>query len=129
MTRPSIVLAVFGALFVSGVVEGDIRAPEKPLATRVKEAEKVFVGVVVNRRELEGDWCHAELEVTKTIKGVKVDELVPVVWRPKIARYDAQEKQKGLAILKYAHKGRYWLRSDTFEDPKLAKEAEKADEN
>ncbi len=46
-----------------------------------------------------------------------------MLWRPKIARYDASENQKGLAVLKPAYEKRYWLRSDTFEDVKLTEQA------
>jgi len=61
--------------------------------------------------------------VTKAIKGVKMGELVPVIWRPEIAGYDAKENQLGLAVLKPAHEKRYWLRSDTFVDTALAEQA------
>jgi len=104
----------------------DLRAPVEPLARRVQEAQKVFVGVLVNRKDLEGDWCHADLKVTRPIKGVQVGELVPVLWRPRIARFDARENQTGLAVLKHQHDKRYWLRPDTFADAKLAEEAIKA---
>ena len=101
------------------------RAPTKPLAERVQEADKVFVGVLINRKLLKGDWCHADLKVTRAIKGVRAGEPVPVLWRPGIAHYDAREGQKGLAVLKPAHGDRYWLRSDTFEDAALAEQAVK----
>ncbi len=99
--------------------------PDAPLETRVQETDKVFVGVLLNLKKLEGDWCHADLKVTKAIKGVEVGELVPVQWRPKIAYYDAEENQEGLAVLKYKDGGRYWLRSDTIVDSKLAEQAVK----
>ena len=125
-TRPAALVAFTAAMLLSEfTANARSLAPTKPLPTRVQEAEKVFVGVLMNRKLLEGDWCHADLKVTQAIKGVKVGELVPVLWRPKIARYDARENQKGLAVLKYSHKNRYWLRSDTFEDAKLAEQAMK----
>lgn len=128
MTKKLFVAAVCNLLPILSAVtaQAEVRAPEKPLETRVQEADKVFVGVLINRKELAGDWCHADLKVTQAIKGVKVGELIPVLWRPMIARYDAQEKQEGLAVLKPAHEKRYWLRSDTFENPKLAEQAVKS---
>lgn len=127
--RPTrIVAVVFSAaamLLSTFAAKADIRAPTKPLATRVQEADKVFVGVLINRKLLEGDWCHADLKVTQAIKGCEIGELVPVLWRPMIARYDAKENQKGLALLKPTYEKRYWLRSDTFEDAKLTDQAVK----
>ena len=87
-----------------------VRIKDKPLTTRVHEADKVFVAELVNRKMLKGDWCHADLKVTKVIKGVKLGDLVPVIWRPKIAGYDVKKGQLGLAVLKPAHEKRYWLR-------------------
>lgn len=123
------VAAMFVALTATILVQGlvataDSRTRKKPLATRVEAAEKVFVGSVVNLKLLAGDWCHADLKVDQAIKGCKVGEIIPVVWRPVIAKYDAAPNQAGLAVLKGAFKERYWLRSDTFEDIKLAKQAQ-----
>lgn len=104
-------------------VLSSVRAPEKPLTTRLHEADKVFVGELVNRKPLKDDWCHADLKVTRALKGVKLGELVPVVWRPKVARYNAEENQLGLAVLKHAHEKRYRLRPDTFVDITFAEQA------
>ena len=104
-------------------VPSSVRAPEKPLTTRLHEADKVFVGELVNRSPLKDDWCHADLKVTRALKGVKLGELVPVVWRPKVGRYNAEENQLGLAVLKPAHEKRYWLRPDTFVDITFAEQA------
>ncbi len=104
-------------------------APEEPLEKRVRSAEKVFVGTLINRKILQDDWCHADLKVTQVIAGVTVEELIPVQWRPEAATYNANENQVGLAILRYKDGKRYWLRPDTFVDPKFAVEAIKLLEN
>jgi hypothetical protein len=128
-TNPAALIAFTAAMLLPGLAAGAklaptaIRAAEKPLTTRLHEAEKVFVCVVVNRKLLKDDWCHADLKVTQAIKGVKLGELVPVVWRPKVTRYNAEENQLGLAVLKPAHQKRYWLRSDTFVDISFAEQA------
>ena len=114
------------AMIACASMQARTLAPEVPLKKRVQEAEKVFIGVLKNKKILEGDWCHAELKVTHAIKGVKVDELVPVVWRPKAAQFDAKINQQGLAVLKNSHNKSYWLRPDTFADVKLAEQAAKA---
>jgi hypothetical protein len=128
-TNPAALIAFTAAMLLPGLAAGAklapiaIRAAEKPLTTRVHEADKVFVAEVVNRKLLKDDWCHADLKVTQAIKGVKVGDLVPVVWRPKVARYSAEENQLGLAVLKPAHQKRYWLRADTFVDITFAEQA------
>ena len=130
-TNPTALLAFTASMLLSGFtahaipvpVTKPIRAQEKPLITRVHNADKVFVAELVNRKLLKDDWCHADLKVIKAIKGVKLGELIPVVWRPKIASYDAKENQLGLAVLKPLHEKRYWLRSDTFMDKTLAEQA------
>ena len=81
----ALVVALLSAALPVDVWAED-REPVEPLAQRVQEAEKAFVGVLINRTELEGDWCHADLRVTQAIKGVKEGELIPVLWRPRIAR-------------------------------------------
>ena len=82
-TRIVTFVAFTAAMLLSAfAARADIRAPTKPLATRVQEADKVFVGVLINRKLLEGDWCHADLKVTQAIKGVKAGELISVLWRP-----------------------------------------------
>ena len=116
-------------LLLAGIAQGakiapsSILAPEKPLTTRLHEADKVFVAELVNKKMLANDWCHADLKVTRAIKGVKQGELIPVVWRPKVAKYDAEDKQIGLAVLNPAHEKRYWLRPDTFVDVSFAEQA------
>ncbi len=123
-TKLAAALAFTSVILLAAVTaNARIVAPPEPLAQRVEQADKVFVGVLTNRKLLEGDWCHADLKVTQAIKGANVGDLVPVVWRPTIAGYDASNEQVGLAVLKYAHENRYWLRSDTFEDAKLVTEA------
>lgn len=128
--NPAGLIVFTAALLMSGLnssakpAPASIRAPSKPMTTRVHEADKVFVAEVVNRKLLKDDWCHADLKVIKAIKGVKLGELVPVVWRPKVGHFNTQEDQLGLAILKPAHEKRYWLRLDTFVDRALAEQAE-----
>ena len=92
------------------------------LKVRVKKADKVFVGKLQDIVDAGGDWAHGNLKVDQAIKGSKPGELVPVVWRPKLGRYNPQDKQEGLAILKGKHKDRFWLRSDFFENKSLADE-------
>ena len=123
-TKPVALVAFTAAMLLPGFTAHarSIQAPVKPLTTRVYEADKVFVAELVNRKLLKDDWCHADLKVTQAIKGVKLGELVPVVWRPKVARYDAEENQMGLAVLKHAHEKRYWLRLDTFVDNRILAE-------
>ncbi len=99
------------------------RLPDAPSEQRVQSAEKVFVGSLTNLKILKDDWCHADLKVTRAITGVAEGEMVPVQWRPKAAAYNAVENQEGLAVLRYKDGHRYWLRSDTFVDPKLASDA------
>ena len=122
--KPLALVAFTAAMLLPGFTAHarSIQAPVKPLTTRVHEADKVFVAELVNRKLLKDDWCHADLKVTNAIKGVKLGELVPVVWRPKVARYDAEENQMGLAVLKHAHEKRYWLRLDTFVDNRILAE-------
>ena len=128
-TVPTTLVALTTAMLLSqfaahGIpIPKTIRVQDKPLATRVHEADKVFVAKLVNRKALKGDWCHGDLKVTKAIKGVKLGDLVPVIWRPKTAGYDAKENQLGLAVLKPAHEKRYWLRSDTFVDTAFTEQA------
>jgi hypothetical protein len=128
-TDPATLIAFTAAMLLPGLAAGAklapiaVRAAEKPLTTRLHEADKVFVAEVVNRKLIKDDWCHADLKVTQAIKGVKLGELVPVVWRPKVARYNAEENQLGLAVLKPAHQKRYWLRADTFVDITFAEQA------
>ena len=98
------------------------RMKPETLETRVEKAERVFVGTLQDIKDQGDDWTFATLKVDKAIKGVRPGALVKVVWRPKLSRYTAQDKQKGFAVLQRKYKDRYWLRSDTFEDPTLAEE-------
>ena len=98
------------------------RMKPETLETRVEKAERVFVGTLQDIKDQGDDWTFATLKVDKAIKGVRPGALVKVVWRPKLSRYTAQGKQKGFAVLQHKYKDRYWLRSDTFEDPTLAEE-------
>ena len=124
---PHKIVALAAALLIPiAVAPADLRHPEKTFPDRIKAAEKVFVGVVVNHKILEGDWSQADLKVIQAIKGCKVGDLVPVTWRPQIGRFDVIDDQKGLALLSPQMKKRFFLRADTFADIKLAKEAQEA---
>jgi hypothetical protein len=125
MKTLAVILFAFGTILATATS----LAPEESLEKRVQSAEKIFVGTLINRKVLEDDWCHADLKVTRVIAGVTVDELIPVQWRPEAATYNAKENQVGLAILRYKDGKRYWLRPDTFVDPKFADEAIKFLEN
>ncbi|MDB4338531.1 hypothetical protein OAA19_00320 [Rubripirellula sp.] len=122
---PAVATIIFSAsmLLPAFLVRADNLATAKPLATRVQEADKVFVSLVINRKLIDGDWCHADLKVTRAIKGCEVGQLIPVVWRPVMDRFDAVENQVGLALLKPSLEKRYWLRADTFDDATLAGQA------
>ena len=94
-----------------------VRAPTKPLSERVKAAELVFVGKVINKI-VEGDWVRAELIVEEALHGVKEEQKVLVIWRATIGGqpiYDTAAGTKGIAILGDKHEGRFWLRDDKFE--------------
>lgn len=102
-------------------------APVDSLEKRLDAAKLVFVGKIINRSE-DGEWVQAELLVEDPVLNIKKGGLVPVIWRKTAggtAIYDAQEGLRGLAILDGYHKGRYWLRSDRFEDVALAAEAKR----
>ena len=98
------------------------RLKPETLETRVEKAEVVFVGTLQDVVDQGDDWTFANLKVDKAIKGVRPGALVKVIWRPKLSRYTAQDKQKGFAVLQRKYKDRYWLRSDTFEATDLAEE-------
>ena len=98
------------------------RLKPESLETRVKKAEKAFVGTLQNINDQGDDWTFARLKVDKAIKGVKPGSRIPVVWRPKLSNYNPTDKQEGFAVLKHKFKDRYWLRSDTFEPSALAEE-------
>ncbi len=114
-------------LGVAGVALSLSLAPPRPLSERVAEAEKIFVGTVVNRVEKDG-WVRAELRVDTPLRRVEAKQKVPVVWRPKIRDvilFDAEEGRRGIAILKDKHEGRYWLRADKFETVEKLEEVKK----
>ena len=92
-------------------------APPRPLAERVREAEMVFAGTVVDRVE-DGDWVRATLRVDKALQGVARKQKIKVIWRKRIGGslfFDVEDGAKGVALLKDKHEGRYWLRGDRFE--------------
>ena len=104
-----------------------IREPAKPLKDRVSAAETVFLGKLVNRVE-EGEWVRAELLVEKPLRKAEKGAKVEVIWRKTLGNlliYDAAEGDRGIAILKDKHKGRYWLRADKFEKPDKLAEVKK----
>jgi len=92
--------------------------PTPPLSERVQAAELIFVGTVIERAE-EGDWVRAVLRVDEPLHGLKEEQKrVEVIWRTRIHEqdiYDADDGQRGIAILSDKHEGRYWLRADKFE--------------
>lgn len=95
-----------------------VRAPTEPLKERVRAAETVFVGKLINKA-VEGDWVRAELLVEEPLVSSKRDSKIEVIWRATIGGtpiYDTDENSRGIAILKDKHEGRYWLRDDKFED-------------
>lgn len=101
-----------------------VRAPTRPLKERVQGAETVFLGKVVNK-VVEGDWARAELLVKEPLRDAKEGAKVEVIWRIRVGNmfiYDVAEGTSGVAILSDKHEGRYWLRSDKFEDPKKIEE-------
>ena len=104
-----------------------VKAQPKSLKERVKDAELVFVGKVVNR-VVKGDWVRAELVVEKPFRGVKKGEKVKVIWRKTLGGrevYDTGEDSRGIALLKGKHEGRYWLRADKFEGGEKLEEVKK----
>lgn len=104
-----------------------IRAPTKPLAERVKAAEAVFVGKVVNKVTV-GDWVTADLLVEDALVNAKLDQKIAVTWRATLGGrpiYDTAAGSRGIAILNDKHQGRYWLRGDKFEDVKKLAEVKK----
>lgn len=92
-------------------------APTQPLEKRVKDAELIFTGKVINKT-IQGDWARAELLVDESLRGVIKGDKIKVIWRIEIGGqpiYDAAEGQQGIALLGDKHEGRYWLRTDKFE--------------
>jgi len=93
-------------------------APETPLAERLSDAETVFVGVVTNK-VLDGDWARADLLVETPLFNAEQGAKVAVIWRTAVGGqplYDAASGSKAIAVLKDKHEGRYWLRTDRFEN-------------
>ncbi len=95
-----------------------IKAKMKPLEQRVREAEVIFAGKLVNK-VIDGEWVRAELEVADPLKNSKKGEEIKVTWRLKLGErklYDIKPNSQGIALLKEKHEGRYWLRADKFEN-------------
>jgi len=93
-------------------------APEKPFAERLSDAETIFVGVVTNK-VLDGDWARADLLVETPLFNAEQGAKVAVIWRTAVGGqplYDAASGSKAIAVLKDKHEGRYWLRTDKFEN-------------
>jgi hypothetical protein len=104
-------------------------APPKPLPERIKKAEKIFVGTLVNRVDQGDNWVHAELRVDEALRGANDKETVKVIWRPKAGQwtiFDAKEGARGIALLGDKHNDRYWLRRDNFEPVSKLAEVKKA---
>ncbi|MEM9348495.1 MAG: hypothetical protein AAGB26_18150 [Planctomycetota bacterium] len=96
----------------------ETRAPTEPLEKRVKAAELIFPGTVINKK-IDGEWARAELLVDSPLRGVEKGQKIEVIWRMTLGGtpiYDAAEGQQGVALLGDKHEGRYWLRDDKFED-------------
>ena len=96
------------------------RLPPKPLEERVRGAETIFVGKVINK-VVTGDWARAELEVLTPLKNVKKGAKVSVIWRVEISGrqlFDIAEGAKFMALLKGKHEGRYWLHGEKFKNEK-----------
>lgn len=93
-------------------------APTPPLAERLQQAELIFAGTVIERIET-GEWVRAVLRVDTPLHGVAEDrKRIEVIWRKHAGDfeiYDAEQGQRGIAILDTKHEGRYWLRADKFE--------------
>ena len=93
-------------------------SPETPFADRLSEAETVFIGVVTNK-VLDGDWARADLLIETPLFNAEQGAKVPVIWRTAVSGrplYDAASGSRAIAILKDKHEGRYWLRTDKFEN-------------
>ena len=105
------------AAFLTSEIWATIRAPTPPLEERVKAAETVFVGKLINK-VVEGDWVRAELLIEEPLKNSEKGAKVLVIWRATLGGrpiYDTPEDSEGIAILGDKHEGRYWLRDDKFE--------------
>ncbi len=102
-----------------------IHAKPKSLAERIDQAEKVFVGKLINKKT-QGDWTTADLVVEIPLLHTEKDIEIAVIWRTTLGKakmFDKAEGSKGVAILKHQRDGRYWLRADTFEDLEVLKRA------
>ncbi|MFK7788361.1 MAG: hypothetical protein AB8C95_02565 [Phycisphaeraceae bacterium] len=111
------VIFSFAMLVITSTLRADTRVPTAPLEERVKAAEVVFVGKLIDKK-VQGDWATAKLLVKESLHNVKVDQTIEVTWRIQIDNrpiYDVAEGTERIAILKDKHKGRYWLRTDKFE--------------
>jgi hypothetical protein len=115
---------VLGALTLLIIVTGAqvstarTLSPETPFANRLNEAETVFIGVVTNK-VLDGDWARADLLIETPLFNAEQGAKVPVIWRTAVSGrplYDAASGSRAIAILKDKHEGRYWLRTDKFEN-------------
>lgn len=113
----SLIISAFG-MTTAAILAISI-APTLPLSERVEQAEKIFVGTVIERVE-EGEWVRAVLRVDEPLREVGENKKVEVIWRTRVgnqAIYNAVKGQRGIAILDAKHEGRYWLRADKFEPP------------
>lgn len=114
--RQAVWLGVTCALLaISGALA--LMAPTEPLAERVRKADIIFVGKIVNR-VVDGDWVRAELLVEEPLRNAKLDEKKPIIWRASIsgeALRGGAEGTRGIALLTDQHEGRYWFRADKFE--------------
>lgn len=119
-------LVLMGLLLSSVSVSAMLKAQPKTLKERLEEADKVFLGKLT-KRVVKGQWVMAELVVEKALKNVKKGDKVKVIWREKIGGkilFNAVDGAEGVAILSDKHEGRYWLRSDKFEDIKTLRKVE-----
>ena len=108
---------LFTLLLVTSVATAKAKVPTEPLEKRVKDAELIFTGKIIDKT-IQGDWARAKLLVELPLRGVEKEETVEVIWRIKVGDtpiYDAPEGKQGVALLSDKHEGRYWLRDDKFE--------------
>lgn len=112
-----LVCVVLAALMLVPSALGTTRVRTAPLADRVREAELIFTGKIIDR-QIDGDWARAKLLVSEPLRGGEKGQMVEVVWRVRVGDlviYDAQEGFRGVALLKDKRDGRYWLGHDKFE--------------
>ena len=118
IARTKMVSVLVAMFMMISAVAADTRVPTPPLEQRVKGAELVFVGKLIDKN-VEGDWARAKLQVEVPLKGVEQEQAVEVIWRVRVGErpvYDVPEGKQGVALLGDKHEGRYWLRGDKFED-------------